>query len=69
MRPRWGPLGRVEAVRNTDFLEEQLHELEVELASSKEALAESHEQLREMRATVSWRVTAPLRALRRAPRG
>lgn len=50
-------------------LESELRRLESELEVNRNDLLQAWEQARAMRSTVSWRVTAPLRAIQRRLRG
>lgn len=50
-------------------LEGEVERLEAELTVTRNDLLEAWEQSRAMRKTLSWRVTAPLRAVRRRQRG
>jgi hypothetical protein len=59
---------RAELARRGDEvaeLRERLAELQEELGETRNDLLESWEQIRLMRKTVSWRVTRPIRAVRR----
>lgn len=49
-------------------LRQRLQQADANLHIAREQLAEAREQLRSMRASTSWRITAPLRAFRRRSR-
>jgi hypothetical protein len=62
--------GELAALRpRASELESELRRIDEELTITRNDLLEAWEQMRAMRHTLSWRITAPLRVVRRAGRG